>query len=110
MEPVFEILSRLQGIYIFEILLVAAGVLILIDYSFPTDVPAHIGYFCIAAAVFFRISGSFFFPTANQFFTNLGIALAVWVGLGILHRLLFRRFLENARGTEGFEGAQAENE
>lgn len=110
MEQVFSFLQTLQGMYIFEILLVVAGLLILIDYLFPTDAPAHFGYLCIALAVFFKVSGSFFFPSLNQFFVNVGIALAVWIGLGILHRLVLRRFLENAPGTEGYEAAQAEAE
>lgn len=110
MEQVFSFLQMLQGMYIFEILLVAAGILILVDYIFATDVPAHFGYLCIALAVFFKISKSFFFPSMNQFFINVGIAIAVWIGLGILHRLIFRRFLENAPGTEGYEAAQAEAE
>ena len=109
MEQVFEILRMLQGVYIFEILLVAASLLILIDYLFPTDVPAHIGYVCIAAAVFFKVSGSLFFPSPQQFFLNLGIGLAVWVGLAILHRLFFRRFLENAPEAQDYEAAQVEN-
>ena len=117
MDQVFGFLQMLQGSHIFEILLVAAGLLILIDYIFPTDVPAHIGYLCIALAVFFRVSGSFWsteltgepqHQPMNQFFVNVGIGLAVWIVLGILHRLIFRRFLENAPGTEGYEAAQAE--
>ena len=101
MEQTLEILRMLQGMYVFEILLVTAGILILVDYLFPTDVPAHFGYFCLAAAVFFGVSRSFFFPSMNRFFVNLGIAFAVWIALGVLHRLIFRHFLENATGAEG---------
>ena len=110
MEHVFSFLQMLQSMYIFEILLIAAGLLILADYLFPTDAPAHLGYLCIALAVFFRVSGSFFFPSLNQLFINVGIAIATWIGLGILHRLVLRRFLENAPGTEGYETPEMDAE
>lgn len=50
---VFELIDGLQAYYAAEILLGLGVLLILVDYFFPTDAPAHFGYFCIALATFF---------------------------------------------------------
>ena len=102
MDQIYTVLSTLQGFYIFEVLIILSALLILIDYLFYTDVPAHIGYFCLSAAVFFGLNKSFFFPDTRYLIISLVIALVVWLVLAILHRVLFRSFLENAPGTEGY--------
>lgn len=110
MNQIYNVLSTLQGFYIFEILIILSALLILIDYLFPTDLPAHFGYFCLSAAVFFGLNKSFFFPEVGHLIINLAIALVVWLVLAILHRVLFRSFLENAPGTAGAAANQQDTE
>ena len=46
----------LQNHHAVETLVVLGGLLVLVDYYFPTDWPAHVGYVCIAAAFFFIVN------------------------------------------------------
>ncbi len=95
-----ELLVYLQSYHACEILLVVAAVLICIDYFFPTDWPAHFGYAAVALAVFFAVWTSG--PAASMgSLPSLLVAVGVWVGLALMHRFVFRRFLENAPGTDG---------
>ena len=93
-----SMIGLLQSYHAFEILLTLAGVLILIDYFFPTDWPAHLGYLCAGAATFFGM-----FRTGPNVLWDLpkaaGLGVAVWIVLEILHQLVFRHFLTNAPGT-----------
>ena len=89
-----ETLAYLQSLYAAEWLLIATGALILIDYLFPTDWPAHLGYVCLAAASFFFVWGSGIGPWELP--PAVGLAVGVWVAMAVLHRLLFYKFLTNA--------------
>ncbi len=83
-----DALIRLHDLHVPEILLAASVLLVLVDYYFPIDYPAFIGYVCFAAGAFFYL------PLGP-----VGSALAAagfLVLLLILHRLLFARFLTNA--------------
>ena len=75
-----------------EILFVAAVALILIDYFFPVDFAAYIGYLCFAAGMFFAL------PLGPVL--SLIIAVAIWALLLALHRFFFSRVLTNAPGVE----------
>lgn len=103
-----ETLAYLQSLYAAEWLLIATAALILIDYFFPTDWPAHLGYVCLAVASFFFVWGSGIGPWDLP--PSAGLAVGVWVVLAVLHRLLFHRFLTNAEGTEGYDEQFGEQE
>ena len=103
-------IGLLQSYHAFEILLAIAGILILIDYFFPTDWPAHLGYFCAGAAAFFRVivpdhvGDEKFLAQPGLVWDltrSLILGIAIWLILEILHQLIFRRFLTNAPGTIG---------
>ena len=96
-----ETLAYLQSLYAAEWLLIATAALILIDYFFPTDWPAHLGYVCLAAASFFLVWGSGIGPWELP--PSIGLAVAVWVAMAVLHRLFFYKFLTNAPGSDESE-------
>ncbi|MEM7313121.1 MAG: hypothetical protein AAF497_08200, partial [Planctomycetota bacterium] len=97
-----ETLTQMQSYHAAEIFLIAAAILILIDYYFATDWPAHVGYFCIAASVFFYVWNTN--PgTIWELAPSLLLAIAVDKILAVLHHLFFFRFLANAPGTERYE-------
>ncbi len=87
-------IGLLQSYHASEILLALAGILVLIDYFYPTDWPAHLGYFCVGAAVFFAV-----FRTGPDVVWDLSKSLtfgvAIWILLEFLHRLVFWRLLTN---------------
>ncbi len=88
-------IGLLQSYHVSEILFAVAGILILIDYFFPTDWPAHLGYVCVGAALFFTIYG-----TGPAFAWDLPKSLALGAGativLELLHQTVFGRYLKNA--------------
>ena len=71
MESLLELIDTLQSNHIVEILIVLAGVLIVIDYFFPVDLPAHLGYICLGLATFFA------FPTNAHVELHCGTAHVV---------------------------------
>ena len=92
---IFELIDRLQALHAPEILLGAAVLLILVDYFFPTDVPAHFGYLCLALAAFFIAYQASLAPA-----WCLAVSLGAWILLAVLHRLVFYQFLSNAHDAE----------
>ncbi len=98
-DQIYAVVDQLLRFRIVEILVLLAAVLILIDYFFATDVPAHFGYFCAAAAMFFVASMK---PFSLR--DSLIIAIVIWISLAVLHQTWFRRYLENAPGTAGYAG------
>lgn len=90
-----DFLLTLRNYYIVEILFIAAVLLILIDYFFPVDFAAYIGYFCFAAGIFFVA------PFGMAFSLVLGVA--TFAILLLLHRVLFSRYLTNATDRPGAE-------
>lgn len=75
-----------------EILFIASVALILIDYFFPVDYPAYLGYFCFAAGMFFAVPFGVW--------TSLVVAILIFIVLLVLHRVWFSRYLTNAPGAE----------
>jgi membrane protein implicated in regulation of membrane protease activity len=71
-----------------EILLVLSVALVIIDYFFPIDFPAFLGYFCFALGIFFLLPLSIFL--------SLLVAIAVFVALLLLHQNWWGKYLENA--------------
>ena len=90
---VFEMIDWLQANHILEILLAAGVLFILVDYFFPTDLPAHFGYLSLALGTFFIAYRASIAPV-----WCIVICLVSWAILGILHRLVFFKFLSNAPG------------
>lgn len=96
MQPGFyDLIDKCVQFHATEILFVLAVVLILIDYFFPTDVPAHFGYVCLSLAVFFVA-----YMNAFSLIICLAAGIGFFVLLAYLHQSLFRHFLTNAPGTE----------
>lgn len=87
----YDILLQLQNWRIMEISFVLAVILILIDYFFPIDYPAFIGYFLFAFGMFFAMP---FGPLLSFLF-----ALGLFFLLLAMHAIWFSRFLTNAPGT-----------
>jgi len=90
-----DLIQTLNEYHIFWILLALGAVLILIDYFFPTDWPAFVGYACFSAAIFFAV-GLLVIP-------SLIVAIVTFVLLLLLHRFLFSRFLTNAPGKNSWD-------
>lgn len=88
----YDLLHWLSTHRAMEILVALGFVLVLIDYQFRTDVPAHFGYLCFAGAFFFALN----LPPA----IGLLAAVGMFVLLEVLHRFWFARFLTNAPGKE----------
>ena len=89
-----DLLLTLADWHVMELLFGLSVVLILIDYFFPVDYPAYIGYLCFALGMFFALP----FTVLPSALMSLGI----WVGLLLLHRVWFSRYLTNAPGTETY--------
>lgn len=68
------------------ILSILGGLLILADYYFDTDIPAHVGYVCFALTAF--LMGP---PTLRESFL---VGLLVWSMLLNLHFMFLREILE----------------
>ena len=75
------------------LLFIAAVVLILVDYFFPVDFPAYLGYLAFAAGMFWA------FPLGPTL--SLVASILLFLALLALHRVWFSRYLTNAqeRGT-----------
>ena len=89
---IHDVLGRLADYPMVETLLGLAVLLVLIDYFFPTDFPAHLGYFCFAAAVFFMM------PLPVM--ASLLIALAVWATMAVLHHTWWGKYLDNVPDSD----------
>ena len=89
-----ELLTTLQDNHIVEILIVLAGILIVIDYFFPVDTPAHIGYVCLGLAAFFA------FPVGLVW--SIIVGLLTWFFLATGHRFWWGDWLENAPSADAF--------
>lgn len=83
-----NLLMNLSNYPVMETAFALAVILVLVDYLFPVDYPAFIGYLCFAVGVFFAA------PWAWG--PSLLAAVATWALLLVLHRLWFTRFLTNA--------------
>ena len=88
----YDFLLTLSDWHAMEILFIASVALILIDYFFPVDYPAYIGYFCFAAGMFFALP----FTLLPSFL----VAILIFIVLLVLHRVWFSRYLTNAPGAE----------
>lgn len=73
---------------VMEALFVLAVVLVLIDYFFPVDFPAYLGYLCFAGGMFFAMPF-----TATP---SLVIGILIFLLLLTLHKLWFSKYLTNA--------------
>ncbi len=98
-DQIFETIETLRYYRFPEILAVLGALLVLIDYFFPTDWPAHLGYVAFAGSIFFIP-----YMVGQTLIWCLLISLGCWVLLLVMHRLLFRHYLENAPGTSGPDG------
>ncbi len=81
-----ELLITLNDYYAPAILAIVGGLLILADYYFDTDVPAHFGYACFAFAAFLMGPATFR--------ESLLIGMLVWSMLLNLHFMFLRALLE----------------
>jgi membrane protein implicated in regulation of membrane protease activity len=97
MDAVFlDWVARLQEWNAPWYLLVAGVLLILIDYYFRTDAPAHFAYFAFGLVVFF---------VANlPLVLSIVAGLATWLVLAILHRTVLYKYLHNTEPDRGPEG------
>ncbi|MCA9836121.1 MAG: hypothetical protein KC422_04380 [Trueperaceae bacterium] len=86
----YDFFLQLQNWHAMEISFIVAVALILIDYFFPVDFPAYIGYFFFAFGLFFAMP---FGPLLSGLF-----ALGSFLLLLAMHVVWFSRFLTNAPG------------
>ena len=87
MESFFELIDTLQSNHIVEILIVLAGLAIVVDYFFPVDTPAHLGYICLGLAAFFA------FPLPLTW--SIIVGLLTWFFFATGHRFWWGQWLEN---------------
>lgn len=85
-----DLLLKLSNYPMMEILCIAAVALVLIDYLFPVDWAAYLGYLCFALGMMWAVP---FGPLGSVI-----TALVIWVLLLFLHKIWFSRFLTNAVG------------
>jgi len=83
-----EVLLFLNQPTVLWSLLATAIIAVLLDYLFPVDWLAYIGYALFAVFVGATV------PVGP--WSSLGIAFAVFVLMLVLHELIFSRFLTNA--------------
>lgn len=82
-----QLFERLASWHADWLLLAASVVLILIDYFFRTDLPAHLAYFFVGAGTMLR--------APLTLWPSIAVGLAVWILLELLHRRWFGKYLEN---------------
>jgi len=92
LEAMYDFLLQLQNWRVMEISFIAAVALILIDYFFPVDFPAYIGYFLFAVGMFFAMPFGFLFSVL--------FAIGLFALLLAMHAIWFSRFLTNAPGLD----------
>jgi membrane protein implicated in regulation of membrane protease activity len=86
-----DFLANLPTVPVMTGLFIAAVALILIDYFFPVDFPAYIGYLCFAAGMFFALP----LPLLASLIT----AIIIFIVLLFFHVRLFSHYLTNAQGV-----------
>jgi membrane protein implicated in regulation of membrane protease activity len=91
-----EWLLTMADWHVMEWLFVAAVVLILIDYYFPVDYPAYLGYLCFAGGMFFALP----LPVVPSAL----IAVAIFVICLLLHWFWFSKYLTNAQEDRASPG------
>jgi membrane protein implicated in regulation of membrane protease activity len=84
-----DFLANLPTVPVMTGLFIASVALILIDYFFPVDFPAYIGYLCFAAGMFFALP--------LTFVPSLIIAIVIFLLLLFFHVRLFSQYLTNAQ-------------
>jgi membrane protein implicated in regulation of membrane protease activity len=84
-----DFIANLPTVPVMTGLFIAAVALILIDYFFPVDFPAYLGYLCFAAGMFFALP--------LTFIPSLIAAVVIFVVLLIFHFTLFSQYLTNAQ-------------
>jgi membrane protein implicated in regulation of membrane protease activity len=84
-----DFLANLPTVPVMTGLFIAAVVLILIDYFFPVDFPAYIGYLCFSAGMFFALP--------LTFIPSLIAAIVIFFLLLFFHVQLFSQYLTNAQ-------------
>lgn len=84
-----DFLANLPTVPVMTGLFIASVALILIDYFFPVDFPAYLGYLCFAAGMFFALP--------LTFIPSLIISIVIFIVLLIFHFALFSKYLTNAQ-------------
>jgi membrane protein implicated in regulation of membrane protease activity len=84
-----EFIANLPTVPVMTGLFIAAVALILIDYFFPVDFPAYLGYLCFAAGMFFTLP--------LTFIPSLIAAAVIFTLLLVFHFTLFSQYLTNAQ-------------
>ena len=92
MEQLHIWIGYAQDCHAFYIALILGILLVLIDYFFPVDWAAYLGYLFFGLAAFFGVQ--------ENLYHSLYWFGGVFVGLLILHKLIFSRFLTNAPHLE----------
>lgn len=103
MEAVLRLIDQLFVFGITETLVVIAAICVLVDYFFPTDWPAHVGYVLFALATFFAADMLGLPPVASVL-----VGSAMWLSLALLHRSFLGQLLENATGTPAADPSDQE--
>ncbi len=98
MATIYELIGVLSQANAFFSFLALGITLILVDYYFPIDWPAYVGYLCFGFAVFFSL-------VESLVVSALGGG-AVFVTMLVLHVLFFSRYLTNAPADKSSEGSQ----
>ena len=88
----YDFILQLQNWRVMEVSFITSVVLILIDYFFPVDFPAYIGYVLFSAGMFLALP---FGPMLSLLFAIGLLALLLF-----MHISWFSHFLTNAPGVD----------
>ena len=83
--------------HVMEILFALSVVLILVDYYFPVDLAAYLGYLCFAGGMFLALP----LPVVPSALCGV----AIFVVALLLHWFWFSKYLTNAPGAERAESS-----
>lgn len=84
-----DFIANLPTVPVMTGLFIAAVAFILIDYFFPVNFPAYLGYLCFA--------GGMFFALPLTFLPSVIAAVVIFIVLLIFHFTLFSQYLSNVQ-------------
>ena len=94
-------IDALFALGITETFVIMGVICVLVDYLFPTDWPAHVGYVLFALATFFAADLAGLSPLWSAV-----VGAGTWLFFAFLHRTLLGELLDNAPDSPADEGQQ----
>ena len=95
-------IDRLFVLGITETFVIIGAICVLVDYLFPTDWRAHVGYVLFALGTFFAADLAGFSPLSSAL-----VGSCTWLFFAFLHRTLLGELLENAPDSRSGDGQES---